>query len=219
MKKYFFLTIIAFLIIGMGNVEAQYGNTKKKKKKKKSSTEKTKTERPQAEKRERETAQFSDNMWYGLNIGNIQFGSGFFSMGISPTAGYRIVDQLSAGVMVKLDYFYERGFGFGGERFSYSTLDFGPTVFTRYKIGEQFFVQAEYERAIFQRALGSGGAPVIIEGKVQKTTFGEDYLYMGVGYGGGYPFGTYISLHYNVLDNIEATRIPWDYRIGLVWNF
>lgn len=219
MKKYFLLSLFAFLLIGVGNVDAQYGNTKNKKKKKKPKTEKRDTSSKSKTKRDKETTTLADQLWYGVNIGNIQFGSGLFTLGASPTVGLRLFDQFSVGAMVKLDYYYERGFGSGFQRYSFSTLDVGPTVFTRYKIGEQFFVQAEYERALFQRALATGGFPLIIDGEVQKTRFGEDYLYFGIGYGGGYPFGTYVSLHYNLLDKFDATRIPWDYRIGLVWRF
>ncbi len=222
MKKVFFLTLIAFLFIGLGNVDAQYGNTKKKKKKKKPKTERSREDTRNKDaivKRGEETRKFTDDLWYGVNIGNVQFGTGFFSLGASPMAGYRLFDQFSLGALVKLDYVYIRGFNSRGEVYRYGNLDIGPTVFARYKFLDQFFGQVEYERASFQRAQPGVGGPAIIDGKVQKERYGEDYVYVGVGYGGGFPFSTYVSLHYNILDDIRATRIPWDYRIGLTWNF
>ena len=136
--------------------------------------------------------------------------------------GYRLLDQLSVGALVKLDYIYIRGSFIRDnqiETYRFSTLDIGPTLFARYKFLDQFFVQAEFERASFQREQRSGSIPVIIDGKVQKERYGENYLYLGVGYGGGYPFGTFVSIHYNILDEPLSTRIPFDYRIGLTWNF
>ena len=223
MKKAIFLTLIAFLLVGLGNVDAQYGNTKKKKKKKTEPRTEVRKDDPMVTRNAKETKSFTDNLWYGLNIGNLQFGSNYFSLGAGPMVGYRLIDQLSVGALVKFDYVYIKGTLFSGSQFEnyrFSTLDIGPTVFARYKIMDQLFVQAEYERASFQREqISGGGIPVIIDGKVQKERYGENYMYVGVGYGGGFPFGTYVSLHFNVLDDINSTRIPWDYRIGLTWNF
>ncbi len=213
MKKNLILILSALLLLLLSatDVDAQYQRSSKKKKKKKpAKTEKEAESRDDT--RRKGDSNLNDLLYYGVNVGNIGFGNSAFAVGLSPHVAYKFSEAFSAGFMLKVDYNYQRlNFG-GGQKTNLNLLDLGPTAFTRFRIGEAFFLQAEYERASIQEGF-------LVGTDVVTERHGENFAYIGAGYGGGYPVGTYISIHYNILDDINAARIPWDYRIGITFNF
>ena len=46
----------------------------------------------------------------------------------------------------------------------------------------------------------------------------QDYAYIGAGFSSGSNVKFTVSLHYNILDDFDSERIPWDYRVGVRWN-
>jgi hypothetical protein len=54
----------------------------------------------------------------------------------------------------------------------------------------------------------------VIKDKIQ-----ENFVYVGIGATTGYPFSTFVSLHYNVLDDIYSSSLPFAYRIGFTYNY
>jgi len=66
-------------------------------------------------------------------------------IGISPIIGYRITPVVSAGL--GLQYFYRNDSRYGE---SYSTSDYGGSLFTRFYVGEGFFLSATYEYLRYQ---------------------------------------------------------------------
>lgn len=164
---------------------------------------------------------------FGVNIGNIRFFNRTFEFGLSPNVAYRITDPLAVGFMLKADYFYKKYPQ--GEKFS--AFDLGPTVFARLKplwnwdgatpFLKGIFLQAEYEKAFLTRAYEfSSGAPVLdSDGNVDREKLQEDFLYIGAGISSGYPFSTFVSLHYNILDSATSLRFPFTYRIGFTYNY
>jgi hypothetical protein len=164
---------------------------------------------------------------YGINIGNIRFYNRTFEFGLAPNVAYRVSESFAVGFMLKADYYYAKYPAFDAR---FSAFDFGPTVFARVKPlwswdgATQFlqglFLQAEYERAFIKREeLDQSGFPVIEDGKIQKVTVQQDYLYLGIGASSGYPFSTFFSLHYNILDDAQSLRFPFSYRIGFTYNY
>jgi hypothetical protein len=166
---------------------------------------------------------------WGVNIGNIRFYNNAFEFGLAPNIAYRLGETLSVGFMMKLDYYYQR---YPAYDLKFSAFDFGPTVFTRWKplfkmdgatpFMQGLFLQAEYERAFIAREAVDEFGNLILNDKgtrIETVRNGEDYLYVGLGAASGYPFSTFVSIHYNVLDNSELSRIPFNYRIGLTWNY
>lgn len=165
---------------------------------------------------------------YGVNIGNIRFYNRAFEFGLAPNVAYRLTESLSAGFMLKVDYFFEKYPAYDAK---FSAFDLGPTFFTRLKplwswddatpFLQGIFIQAEYEHAFLTRPfVYPDGSPVIgTDGKVEKGKVEEDFVYVGLGLSNGYPFSTFVSIHYNVLDNSQSLRFPFNYRIGFTYNY
>ncbi|MFK7936615.1 MAG: hypothetical protein AB8G22_24090 [Saprospiraceae bacterium] len=198
------LMIFALLLAFQVDVDAQYGR-KKKKKKKKPSTETT-------DDYFDESGDITARLWYGGSIGNIGLFNGSFSAGLSPMVGYKITNNLSAGVITKFDYFYQRRRDlFEGK---IETLDFSIGGFARYRIIPAIFAHVEYESTSFQLPFSASA------NSVEYVREWEPYFYIGAGYqSGNGPFGYEISIYYNVLDDATYNRVPWDLRIGFNYNF
>lgn len=219
------LVMVFIFAIGLSTVDAQYYGKRKKKKKKK-----TTTERVEKKKKESTDDYFDDRgnfgsrLWYGANIGSIGGAAGTFQINISPIVGYKITDDVSAGVAVKFDYFYigQRSLGIPGIR-KYESVDLGPTAFVRGKLFETFFVHSEFEFGTFERPAEDEFGNIILDGdKIQTMRDNENFLYVGAGYNGGRGgLGYEIGLYYNVLDSAEtfARDTPWDLRLGLTYKF
>lgn len=165
---------------------------------------------------------------YGVNIGNIRFYNRSFEFGLAPNIAYRLSESLSVGFMLKVDYFFQK---YPIQNAKFSAFDLGPTVFARMKplwswedatpFLQGIFIQAEYEHAFLTRPfVYQNGDPVVdANGKVVKGKVEEDFVYVGLGLSNGYPFSTFVSIHYNVLDNSQSLRFPFSYRIGFTYNY
>jgi hypothetical protein len=164
---------------------------------------------------------------WGVNIGNIRFYNSTFQFGLAPNIAYKVSESLAAGFMMKLDYYY---FKDRSVDLKFSSFDLGPTGFVRWKplwtssgatpFLQGIFLQAEYERAYIAREKRDEFGNIILKGnRIEAERTGEDYLYVGIGASSGYPFSTFVSIHYNVIDKIELSRIPFNYRIGFTYNY
>lgn len=166
---------------------------------------------------------------WGINLGNIGFSNSTFQFGLGPNIAYKIGDPLAIGLMFKLDYYYVR---YRSIDLKFSAFDIGPTLFTRWKplynmdaatpFMKGLFLQAEYERAFIAREKTDAAGNLILndeETRILSERNPEDYVYIGIGAASGYPFSSFISIHYNVNDNAQASRIPFDYRIGFTFHY
>ncbi|MDQ3017460.1 MAG: hypothetical protein M3R25_12165 [Bacteroidota bacterium] len=168
---------------------------------------------------------------FGINVGNIRFYNSTFEFGLAPNIAYRFGDAFALGFMLKTDYYYAKYRDpFNNKAYKFSAFDFGPTIFARYKplwnwdnatsFLQGLFVQAEYERAFLKReAVDSGGGIIVVGDKIQKESFQQNYMYIGIGASSGYPFSTFVSIHYNLLDQYDSIRYPFNYRIGFTYNY
>lgn len=82
---------------------------------------------------------FKDRIYVGGGLG-LQFGT-VTNIEVSPLVGYRITDELSAGVGMTYIYFKRKYDNYD----DFETSIYGYRLFGRRNIGEQFFAQAEYE--------------------------------------------------------------------------
>jgi len=208
MKRWiFFILLLALAVPSM----AQTGHSKKKKKKK---TRSELTSRPL------ETDNFLDRVWVGGNLTDLSFFNNSFRFGLTPVGAIQLNDFISAGVMVRMAYRYEKLYNPLGESFKFETFDVGPGIFAKFDVMKKYFAHIEYEHAFVERPLIDNFGYIIVEnGKVVKTSVQENYLYLGIGFiSGGEKAKFLTSLHYNILDDINYTRIPWDFRIGMLWN-
>lgn len=168
-------------------------------------------------KKKKENIEFIDKLWVGGAINNnLRFGGGYFAFGLTPMVGYELVPNLSIGPFVRMDYHYER-LSVSRPYYRYESLDIGPGIFTRLDVFQRFFGQIEYEHAFVQVPVTDFAGNILFDSdlKALKETEVQNYVYIGVGYSTGENVRYSISLHYNVLDDVQYVRIPWDYRIML----
>lgn len=170
---------------------------------------------------------------FGVNFGNLYFTGNTTRFGIWPNVAYRIGESAAIGVMVKMDYHYLKAFDYTTSEYGkFSAFDIGPTVFARWKplwtaewptpFLRGLFLQLEYEKARIAyptEDASTGGFVYRSDHKIKTTRVGEDYAYAGLGFTSGYPWGFFFSLHYNLLDEYNLSRIPWDYRAGVTYNY
>ena len=229
---------------GYGNTKhhnATGNKSAKKKNAKKKSDDKKKAEAKKAEEnkadeesveegtsptkeKEKEQARFG----YGFNLGALQFAGNTFQFGLSPNIAYKFSDIWVAGFMLKVDYYYFK-ISDGFQNYKYSSFGLGPTVFTRVKPLEKLeaatpfmkglFLQAEYEHATISQPYDEFGNLTVNGDKIVGVRRWEDYAYIGAGASSGYPFASFVSIHYNLLDDINHSRVPWNWRIGFTWNY
>ena len=213
-----------------GQNKAQKKNAKKKKADQKKAAEKKTDEKAPEEStsspKEKEEDDEETKIGFGFNIGNISFAGSEFQFGLSPNVAYRVSDPFAVGFMVKLDYYY---FKDSFSQLKYSSFDIGPTIFARIKpllkidgttpFMKGLFIQAEYEHATIARPYDEFGNINTNGDKIIGFRNWEDYIYIGVGASSGYPFSTFFSAHYNILDDIEHTREPFSYRLGFTWHY
>ena len=83
-----------------------------------------------------ENPSFFDRVYFGGSVA-LEFGD-FTFIDLSPLAGYMINNMLSAGVGITYRYLSIRDFDF-------NTNIYGGRIFARHNLGQQFFLQTEYE--------------------------------------------------------------------------
>lgn len=168
-------------------------------------------------KKKKDEPEFIDKLWVGGAINNnLRFGGGYFAFGLTPMAGYELVPNVSFGPFVRLDYHYER-LSFSRPYFRYESFDVGPGVFARVDVFQNFFGQIEYEHAFVKVPVTDFAGNILFDNdrKALTETEVQDYVYIGAGYATGENVRYGVSIHYNVLDDYNYIRIPWDYRITL----
>jgi len=163
---------------------------------------------------------------YGLNLGALQFAGNQFQFGLSPNMAYKLQENLAVGFMLKVDYYYFKDTYYD---LTYSSFGLGPTVFTRWKplwsakgvtpFMQGLFLQAEYEHATISQPYDEFGNIITNGNKIVGVRRWEDYVYVGIGASSGYPFASFFSIHYNILDDINHTRVPFNWRLGFTWNY
>lgn len=92
----------------------------------------------QTDKEIQDNSSFLDRVFVGGNLG-LQFGD-ITNVQIAPIVGYRITNDLSAGI--GLQYQYTKN-----KRINPAIVsnNYGTSIFTRYRVKDPFFLQAEYE--------------------------------------------------------------------------
>jgi hypothetical protein len=168
-------------------------------------------------KQKTDEKEFLDKLWVGGNFSTgLRFGGGSFAFGITPMVGYELVPNFSIGPFARIDYFYQR-LTVVPPHIKFESLDIGPGIFARLDVFRQYFAQIEYERAFLQRPLtDSAGNPLIgADDKVLKETVPQNYVYLGAGYSSGSKVRYGLSIHYNILEDAQSVRFPWDYRVGI----
>lgn len=90
-----------------------------------------------------ERSSLKDRIFFGGNLGG-SFGDVTF-VEVAPLVGYRVTNELSAGLQVQYRYRKDKRFTPDLE-----TSDYGFNIFSRYNLFQPFFLQAEYEYLNFE---------------------------------------------------------------------
>jgi len=231
---------MAFTAPGCQTSKGGYGNTKhhnatgnksaKKKNAKKKSSDAKKAEETEPEETTTtpEKKKEEPRLGYGVNLGALQFAGNTFQFGLSPNVAYKLQEIWVVGFMLKVDYYYFK-ITDGNQNYKYSSFGLGPTIFTRVKplwkvngatpFMKGIFLQAEYEHATISQPYDEFGNFIVNGDKIVGVRRWEDYMYIGAGATSGYPFASFVSIHYNILDDINHSRVPFNWRIGFTWNY
>jgi len=222
-SKIAMLLLACMLIVGVTNVEAQYGK-KKKKKKKKPKTEEVESDDDYFDER---GGSFKDKLWYG---GGVTLGYGGnndrsqFTAGLSPMVGYKVTENLSFGPRLVIDYNALRDRNRFGVVNKGRSTNYGAGIFGRMKVLEFLFIHVEYS-ALNQAfyLVDQSGDLVVEPGTTDLATTREvtNNFYIGGGYfsGSGPGFGYEFVVLYNLLAPDDVVQQPLDFRAGFTFNF
>lgn len=155
LKKYIAVLALLQINIGLAQTDSVYYGDRAPELKKK-----------EAIKRDH-LQKIKDNMLYGGNFA-AWFGASTF-INVSPTIGYKITDDLHAGVGFIYNYASVRYSN--GAKFSQSL--YGSHVFARYLLTEDLFAQAQYDRL---------SQPNYYSTNWTKERVWVDYVLIGGGY-------------------------------------
>jgi len=145
----------------------------------------------------------TDNLWYGVNIGNISIGNGVFSTGLSLMGGYKVMKGVKAGLILHGNYSYiwKRG-----NTPNYRILDYGFGGLVNATIYKSYFAQLEVDRMYL--TIGKSQNPYLM------TYIGGGYKYYS-----STKWSTILTLLYNVNPDSNQFFFPLDYRMAFVYNF
>lgn len=132
---------------------------------------------------------FRDRLFFGGNLG-LNFGSLTF-INVSPVIGYRITDDLGAGLGPSYSYYRDNR----DRNFTFETHTYGGRVFAQHRVFESFLAYAEYEMLNME-------VPNLLFTELVRENISS--LLLGGGYGmpiGGGGSAAFIMVLFNVLDS------------------
>jgi len=152
---------------------------------------------------------WKDKMFYGGNF-DVWFSTNYSIFLIQPIVGYKLTDKLQIGID-PLYIYSSQTFKdyYTGADFKLSINAYGPGVFSRYLINDNFFAHVEYMGLSYNYYVESTGSNI--------SKFSNS-AYVGGGYmpGGS---GLYIMALYDLLHNSKSSlnRDPLVFRVGFVF--
>jgi hypothetical protein len=198
------LIVLFSFLIALPEADAQRRGKKKRRDKE-----------PQAE-----VISLKERLWYGggFILGFNSFGGGVtaqnaFLIGVSPMVGYKVTDKLSFGPRVELNFQTAR-YQFGSDVLSNNTLNWGIGGFGRHKFFDVLFAHVEYGYFNYEVVEG-----VDIDNEFLTRREGENQFLLGLGYNSGYPWGTEISILYDILAPEDTVQLPIVFRFGITYKF
>jgi hypothetical protein len=159
---------------------------------------------------------FNSNLWYGFGLG-IGFsgynGGSQFGIGVSPMVGYKFLGPLSVGPRASVFYTATKVQGYQ----TLNTVDTELGLFLRGLVFRGFFLQGEVSTEWIQEA------DDLVGNMITKRSFQRGNQRIGAGYnfGSGGPWSSELSILYNVAvaNDINSSRVPWDYRFSFTYRF
>ncbi len=192
MKKLLIFSLLAAIFTFGFSTDIHAQSRGKKKKKKSSKTDEYFDD----------SGNWTQKLWYGAG-GAFQIGSNGFNnfllIGISPMAGYKFTDRISAGPRATINSLtvYQTGDNI-------NTLELGIGVFTRVKVTQSIFTHIEYE--------------TLSDFNVDEGS--DQNFYAGIGYSS--LINDLLSYEIMGLYNFKEENeniVPIQFRVGLTYNF
>lgn len=153
-----------------------------------------------------EKSNVKDKIYYGGNIG-LSFGS-YTQIGIYPLIGYKVTPKLSAGVKITYQYIKDNRFNS-----TYTTSNYGGSVFARFRIIPQLYLHSEYEMMNYKLYNSVG--------EYDRTWV--PFLYVGAGYSQRLGSNTWLNVQvlFDVLQNANSPYNRWEpfYSVGVGVGF
>ena len=94
----------------------------------------------------RTSESFSDNLWYGIHLGNFDFFNGSFSLSGKFATGYKMNERISVGLSTKA--FFDILEVFNGPDLNLFSYGGGP--FVRFKVAGGVYVHGEYHFSSYE---------------------------------------------------------------------
>ncbi len=148
---------------------------------------------------------FGSRIFVGGNLG-LQFGNPTL-IDISPLIGYRITEQVDAGVSLTYKY-YSGSYKYSNTTQEFNTNIFGGGVFSRYNFTESLFAHAEVEYLNFNMEQ-------INSGIIENRNIGVTSVFIGGGI--KQSFAT-IMLLYNLNETMNSPYTNPIIRIGFTFG-
>jgi hypothetical protein len=171
-----------------------------------------------AQKRRTTEKEFGEKLWYGGGFAlgfyggnNSGFSSNEFFFGISPMVGYKVTEYLSFGPRLELSFLSGR-YDLGHKIAKRNSLNYGAAMFGRAKFLNVLFGHVEY-------GYQNQAIPYLVNGDIETERVGNDQFLIGLGYNSGYPFGSEISILYDVLAPDDTVDLPIVFRFGFTYQF
>lgn len=190
--------LVLFLLFATTELSAQ----KKRSKKRPSKEETEENTRSRSSRDDTETISFADRINYDINIGNISLSNGF-GISLKPGAAYKFTERLSAGLAVRAFYQFQNVRGGDDNSF----FSYGPSLYSRFKISNEFYVQGEYSRMSYDAGPNA-----------DRVTASSPMA--GVGYLSGYgPWTFGIQLLFVFDERFRDIEDTIDYWFSFSYNF
>jgi hypothetical protein len=215
MKKIGILLVLAFLTFSVDAQTTKKKTTKKPTTSKSSTNSKSSTRSTTKTKNDDGKNFWKDEMMYGAFVNYPSFGQGAFSMELSPFAGYKPLPFLAVGVSSKFAYNWFRNPN--ANEAPLQPIDLGFGAFTRLKFLKVIFLHGEITKTKYSQVYNNPSSTP--QFYVQKTS--ETAGNIGAGYSSGGKFKTEIGIYYNLLYSKATvnTSSPFDFRLGMTYNF
>jgi hypothetical protein len=138
---------------------------------------------------------------------NLSFGK-YTVIGAEPMIGYKITPKLSAGLKIRYDYIKDKRYAT-----SYTSSNYGGSVFTRYRIIPALYLHAEYAQYNYEQYYSAEDA----------ERFWVPFLYLGAGYSQRLGGNTWLNFQilFDVLQSSKSPYNKWEpfYSVGVGVGF
>lgn len=202
------LFLVVFCMISiMPDLEAQRRGTKKRESRDTDTTERSRSSRDRDS--DEYTVALRDRLIYDIQLGQLGFSRGF-TISAKGGAAYKFTDRLSLGIGLKTFYYLENNPGSAND---ISVFNYGPYIYPRFKISEQFYLKGEYYYISFDNdPFNTGNSDRITEG---IPMFGAGYL---SGFG-PWKFGIELLFIPSDSDRDLYYGDVFEYMFSFIYNF